>query len=223
MQKKGIFLPQQTNETCGISCILMALLAFGRIRKPAPSVMDEKSAEASFYEMYGGEKPGEGAKKIKGTLGGAIAYALGARRLSVELWHGSEALMENRDGYYPPQMHEKMLAAHKAWIDKAEGKTVVRAGMKIDAQTMIDALNQERLLIVQCLVEGDADGMHDHVLHWILVFDYRDGEFLAYDPQYQRPSKKAPNYITIGQEEMRTYMDTPVGAAVISVGERRAQ
>ena len=34
MQKKGIFLPQQTNETCGISCILMALLAFGQKKLP---------------------------------------------------------------------------------------------------------------------------------------------------------------------------------------------
>ncbi|MBR5226159.1 MAG: peptidase C39 family protein [Clostridia bacterium] len=221
MQKKGIFLPQETNETCGISCILMALMAFGKKRRSELSVMGEESAEAIFYRMYGGEKAGEGVKEIKGTLGGAIAYALGARRLSVELWHESEALMENRDGYYPPQMHEKMLAAHKAWIEKSEGKTIVRAGMKIDAQTMIDALNQERLLIVQCLIEGDADGMHDHVLHWILVFDYRDGAFLAYDPLYERPSKNAPNYITIGEEEMMAYMDTPVGATVICVGERR--
>lgn len=220
MQKKGIFLPQQTMETCGISCILMALTAFRRIRKPEPSVMDEKSIEASFYEMYGGEKPGEGTKEIKGTLGGAIAYALGVRKLSVELWHESEALMENRDGYYPPQMHEKMLAAHKAWIDKSEGKTIVRAGMKIDAETMIDALKKERLLIVQCLIEGDADGMHDHVLHWILVFDFAGGNFRAYDPLYERPSKKAPNYIEITPEKMKAYLDSPLGATVVSVGER---
>lgn len=221
MKKKGIFLRQETTETCGISCILMALTAFRRIHKPESSVMDEKSIEASFYEMYGGEKPGDGPKEIKGTLGGAIAYALGVRRLSVELWHESEALMENRDGYYPPEMHAKMLAAHKGWIDKSNGKTIVRAGMKIDTETMIDALNKERLLIVQCLVEGDADGMHDHVLHWILVFDYRDGEFLVYDPQYDRPSNKVPNYITIGKEEMMAYMNTPVGAAVVCVGERK--
>ena len=96
----------------------------------------------------------------------------------------------------------------------------MRAGMKIDAQTMIDALKKERLLIVQCLIEGDADGMHDHVLHWILVFDFAGGNFRAYDPLYERPSKKAPNYIEITPEKMKAYLDSPLGATVVSVGER---
>ena len=48
MKKTGIFLAQETMETCGISCILMALTAFGKIRKPQRSLLDEKSTEAVF-------------------------------------------------------------------------------------------------------------------------------------------------------------------------------
>ena len=70
--------------------------------------------------------------------------------------------------------------------------------------------------------DGEADGMHDRVLHWILVFDFRDGEFLAYDPLYVPTSAKAPNYIRIGHDEMEALIKTPLGASVISVGEREA-
>ena len=217
MQKKGIFLPQETNETCGISCILMALTAFGRIKKPQPAAMDERSTESIFYEMYGFDV---GNGKKMGTLGSAIAYALSCRRLDVQLWHESEALIENRDGYFPEALHEKMLASHREWIDKAQGAFAVRAGMTIDAQAIRAELARERLVIVQCMVEGDADGMHDHVLHWILVFDWKDGKFRAYDPAYTPPSRKSPSYIELSEQELEAYMDTPVGAAVISVGER---
>ena len=220
MQKKGIFLPQQTNETCGISCILMALMAFGKIKKPRENLMDEKSTESIFYEMYGFETP---AGTRLGTLGGAIAYALSCRRLHAQIWHASEALMENKGGYFPEALHEKMLRDHRGWMEKAGGSVplMILPDLAENMQRLADALDGEHLLIVQCLVKGDADGMHDHVLHWILVFDYRDGEFLAYDPQYQRPSKNAPNYITISKEDMMAYMNTPVGAAVICVGERK--
>ena len=219
MQKKGIFLPQETNETCGISCILMALTAFGRIKKPQMSAMDEKSTESIFYEMYGFNPDGKGGRRM-GTLGSAIAYALSCRRLDVQLWHESEALIENRDGYFPEALHEKMLAAHREWIAKAQGAFVVRAGMTIDAQVIRAELARERLVIVQCLVEGDADGMHDHVLHWILMFDWKDVKFRAYDPAYTPPSRKSPSYIELTEQELEAYMDTPVGAAAVSVGAR---
>ena len=213
MKKTGIFLAQETMETCGISCILMALTAFGKIRKPQRSLLDEKSTEAVFYDMYG-------CKATKGTLGSAIAYALSCRRLDVQLWHESENLLDNRDGYYPDELHAALLREHREYIDR--GGFCVHAGRPIDAQAMKEALSQDRLLIVQCFIEGDADGMHDHVLHWILVFDYRDGQFLAYDPLYIPPSRKAPNYICIGDKEMEEWMKTPLGASVISVGERKA-
>ncbi|MBR5289165.1 MAG: hypothetical protein IKU34_11355 [Clostridia bacterium] len=214
MKKKGIFLPQETNETCGISCMLMALTALGKIRKPKPAMGDEKSAEAVFYEMYG-------CKATKGTLGSAIAYALSCRRLDVELWHESSRLLKNRGGYYSSALHEEMLREHMAYIGR--GGFRVCAGMPINADRMINALAQDRLLIVQCLIEGDADGMHDHVLHWILVFDYRDGEFLAYDPLYIPSSRKSPSYIRIARDTMQSLMKTPLGASAISVGEKASK
>ena len=214
MKKKGIFLSQETMETCGISCMLMALTAFGKIRKPQPVMGDEKSTEAIFYEMYG-------CRATKGTLGSAIAYALSCRRLDVQLWHESENLLDNKEGYYPDDLHAALLSERRGYIER--GGFSVHAGVKIDAPAMQKALAQDRLLIVQCFIEGDADGRHDHVLHWILVFDDRNGEFLAYDPLYMPPSRKMPNYIRIGHEEMENWMKTPLGASVISVGERQGQ
>ena len=220
MQKKGIFLAQQTNETCGISCILMALTAFGKIKKPKENLMDEKSTESIFYEMYGFETP-EG--KRLGTLGGAIAYALSCRGLDAKIWHASEGLIENKGGYFPEAMHEKMQMDHRSWMDKATGNVqlTILPDLAEEMQRLADALDGEHLLIVQCLVDGDADGMHDKVLHWILLFEHNDGVFRAYDPGYVRRSNKAPNYIEITQRELRSFMDTPVGAAVICVGERK--
>ena len=213
MKKKGIFLPQETMETCGISCMLMTLTAFEKIRKPQTAMGDEKSAEAVLYDMYG-------CKATKGTLGSAIAYALSRRRLDVQLWHESENLLENKGEYYPDDLHEALLCEHRAYI--ARGGFSVHAGMQIDASALKNALAQDRLLIVQCLIEGDVDGMHDHVLHWILVFDYRDGKFLAYDPLYIPSSRKAPNYICIEDKEIEEWIKTPLGASVISAGEREA-
>lgn len=212
MKKKGIFLPQETMETCGISCILMALTAFGKIRKPQSNLLDEKSTEAVFYEMYG-------CRATRGTLGSAIAYALSCRRLDVQLWHESENLLDNKGGYYPDELHTAILSEHREYI--ARGGFSVRVGMQIDVQVMSAELARDRLLIVQCLIEGDADGMHDHVLHWILVFDEKDGEFLAYDPLYIPSSRNAPNFIRIPRSEMETLINTPLGASLISVGEKK--
>lgn len=222
MKKTGIFCPQQTKETCGISCILMALTAFGKIRKPKEAVMDERSTESIFYEMYG-FRPDEAKDERMGTLGSAIAYALSCRKLDAQLWHESESLIENRDGYFPGEIFAQMQRQHREWIERAQGKVTVTVfeDLAQDMQRLADALDGEHLLIVQCLVEGDADGMHDHVLHWILVFDWVDGKFRAYDPAYTPPSRKSPNYIELTEQELMAYMDTPVGAAVIRVGKRR--
>jgi len=217
MKKKGIFLHQQTGETCGIACILMALTAFGKIRKPTPSLHDEKSAEEIFYDMYGFWLD---ENTRLGTLGSAIAYALACRRLDAELWHESEQLIENRGGYFPEALHAKMLRSHQDWITKANGAFCVRTGVRLDAQAVRGELAKDRLLILQCLVDGNADGMHDKVLHWILVFDEVNGHFRAYNPSYDRPSQTAPNYIELTAQELEAYMDTPVGASMISVGER---
>lgn len=213
MKTKGIFLPQETMETCGISCILMALTAFNKIRKPKPVRSGEMSLEALFYERYG-------CKVAKGTLGSAIAYALAMRRLDVSLWHESEALLENKDNYYPDDLHQAILAEHEEYIARGQGAFSVQKGIRIDADALSAELKRDRLLIVQCLIEGNADSMHDHVLHWIIVFDDVDGKFRVYDPLHIRTSQNEPNYIEIEHKAMNMYMKTPVGASVISVGER---
>ena len=50
----------------------------------------------------------------------------------------------------------------------------------------------------------------DHVLHGILLYDCDDSSFNACDPLYGK--------IRLMDEEVETYMQTPVGRMCISVG-----
>lgn len=83
--------------------------------------------------------------------------------------------------------------------------------------TLKEELDKGRKLMVQTIIPGDADGIHSHVLHWILVTGYekheKDGEdvFLAMDPLFGET--------TFAASELENYCNTPIGRICISVGE----
>lgn len=197
--KKIRFYKQHTKETCGISCMLMILDYFGI---DYPTV----SKEMRLYQMYG-------TKASVGTLGAAIAYALSRRGLDVSLAHSSEKLMENQGDYYPPQLYEAILKEYRTYIDRAAGAVDVKAGAPIDCGELRRELERDRLVILQCFVEGDADGMHDHVLHGILLYDCDDSCFYACDPLCGK--------IKLTDAEIDQFMETPLGRMYVSVGQRR--
>lgn len=198
--KKIRFYRQHTPETCGISCMLMALDYF---KIDFPTV----SREMSMYRTYK-------AKAEPGTLCSAIAYELSRHNLSVSLVHSGEELIENHEGYYPEHIHRALLEEYTHYIDRAGGKINVRRNARIDCAALREELMQDRLVILQCFIEGNADGVHDHVLHGILIYDYQDDLFFVCDPNSPAGKQK------FTEAELEHYMQTPVGRIYISVGKK---
>lgn len=195
--KKIRFFRQHTPETCGISCMLMIMNYFG---VDYPTI----GKEQRLYRLYG-------TKATPGTLGAAIAYALSARGLRVTLAHSSEQLIENHDSYYPEPLYTEILNEYDFYIRKGMDRFELRAGVQIDCNVLRCELAAERLVILQCLVDGSADGMHDQVLHGILLYDCDAEGFFACDPAYGKV------YLT--NAEIETHMETPVGRMYIAAGQ----
>ena len=63
-------------------------------------------------------------------------------------------------------------------------------------------------MVLQCFIDGDADGMHDKVMHWILVYDFGGENFYICDPLSGK--------IEITKEEMEEYIKTPFGKIYIA-------
>lgn len=190
------FYKQHSMETCGIACLLMILDAFG---KDFPTIGKEQAC----YGRYR-------SRVMPGTSMGAIAYALTRFNLDVTLAHASPDLMDNRDHYNSPALHAQLLAEHRAWLDRAGDALTLRSGVPITPDWLRDELARDRLILVEICIPGDADGIHDHVLHGILLYAAAGDAFLACDPLSGR--------IRLTEEELATLMDTPYGAAALSVG-----
>lgn len=190
------FYKQHSMETCGIACLLMMLDAFG---VDFPTV----SKEWQYYAKYR-------SRVMPGTSLGAIACALTRAGLAVTLAHASPALMDNQDGYNPPDLHARLLEEHRAFIDRAGDALTLRCGEPITAEVLRGELAGDRLVLVEVCIPGDADGLHDRVMHGILLYGVDGADFLACDPLSGR--------IRLTEEELAALMDTPYGAAALSAG-----
>lgn len=169
MKRKVRFFRQHSLETCGISCILMVLDAFGRVQYPTAK------QERKLYGIYR-------CRAFKGTLASAIAECLSKNKLNVRLFHSSPQYMDNQNGYYPDQLYREMLKEYVNTIDGIKNKVIVACSCSITSDWCRKKLEDGELLIIQCIVPGNADGMHEETLHWILIYGYQDGSFLACDP-----------------------------------------
>ena len=185
-------------ETCGISCMLMALDYFKRVQYPTPK------QEEKLYSLYR-------CRAFKGTLGTAIALCLAKNRLNVELLHSSPSWLDNRGEYYPEKLYRDILDEYETALGSSSGLFRAEAGQMITLDLYRRQLGLGRLLIVQCVVPGDMeiDGLHTEVLHWILVYGQTDGGFLCCDPLYGK--------IILSDAEMAGYTDTPVGKICLAV------
>ena len=199
--KKIRFFKQHTQETCGISCMMMVLDYFGI---DYPTVGKERR----LYQIYV-------TRATAGTLGSAIAYGLFRRGLQVTLAHSSDKLMENRDGYYPDKLYNEILEEYRTFIQRADGGFSLETGVEINGDVLRQELMKDRLVILQCFVEGTADGMHDHVLHGILLYDCDEDHFYACDPICGK--------IQLADDEIENCIETPVGRMYISVGREEQE
>lgn len=208
---------QHSMETCGISCLLMVLDAFG-MGYPTPA------KEAEFYAHYN-------ARVTKGTLGASIACALRSKWLDVQLTHASPQGLENTftddDGsvktYFPPEEFQKILGKHQEEICKAQslrgpaafdrGSFRLQNGVPITAEMLKAELAKDRLVMVQCFIPGDNDA-HGKLMHWVLLYSWEDGQFLFVDPLPNGGKRRLP------EAELLALMQTPFGPCCLSVGKK---
>ena len=198
MKRKIRFFRQHSLETCGISCILMVLDYYGRVQYPTGK------QEEKLYGIYR-------CRAFKGTLAASIAKCLTWNGLETEIYHSGRQFLENRDDYYPDDLYRKILDEYTVTIDSIKDKTTVKTGCAITPDWYRSQLDQGKLVIVQCIVPGNADGMHEEVLHWILLYGYENREFLACDPLSSK--------ICLSEPELEKYTKTPVGSICITVSE----
>lgn len=195
------FWKQHSMETCGAACTLMALDAFGI---DFPTV----GKEMALYRMYR-------SRCMPGMQGGAVALALVRRGLAVTLFHASPNMVDNQDGYYPPELHAAILEEHREAVNRAGQALTLRVGQPVTPAFLRAELARERLAIVEILVPGDADGMHDQVLHGVLLYGTDGPDFLACDPLRGR--------IRLSEQALASAMDTPAGTMAIIVGKGEAE
>lgn len=185
-------------ETCGICCGLMLLDYFGRLSYPTPKMKHR------FYDTYG-------SKAFKGTTAAALADFLSWNELSVQLLHSSDAMMDNRDGYFPPALFQALKQEYLDRLSNCRDRVRVSTGDEIHCGTLKQLLDQGKQIALQILIPGNADGIHDHTLHWILVRGYTEDTFIISDPNSTSR--------TLSARELEHYMDTPIGRICLAVEE----
>lgn len=198
MRKKIRFYKQHSLETCGPACMLMLLDLYRKIEYPTPK------QEMKLYSLYR-------SKAFRGVNGAAIANCLSKNNLAVHLVHSSSQMMDNREEYFPENLFAKLLTEYQAEIEKCADRIRISTGADITCATLRQELDADRQIILETIIPGDADGIHDHVLHWILVYGYEGDSFLACDPLSEK--------IKMTATELEEYMDTPIGKIYIAVGK----
>lgn len=76
-------------------------------------------------------------------------------------------------------------------------------GAEVTGATLRQALDAGNQIIPQCIVPGNADGIHGHTLLWVVENGYEEDIFLVCDPLSSK--------IRITEEALENYMDTPIG------------
>ena len=199
MRKKLRLYRQTWDETCGPACILMLLDYYKIITYPT------KRAEKEIYDAYETDV-------YPGMNGAAVARHLAQRGLKPTIYYSSENGMDNKERYFEEGIYQGLLLEYHTQIEKANGKVKTVHTQKIDCDFLREQLKQGCQIILECFVEGNADGIHEKVLHWVVVYGYQDGEFLVADPAAVRKRR-------IPDAEMEEYMETPIGRMAIAVKE----
>ena len=202
MRKKIRFYKQHNMETCGPACMLMLLDLYGKIEYPT------QKQELKLYSLYR-------SKAFKGVNGAAIANCLSRNSLDVRLVHSSAEWMDNHGGYFTEELYGALLAEYREEVEKCAGNVSVTTGGEITCDTLRQELAAGRQIILETVIPGDADGIHDRVLHWVVVYGWEGDLFYVCDPLSSK--------IKLTTEEVEHYMDTPIGRIYIAVNEAMQQ
>ncbi len=199
MRKKLRFYRQHTDFTCGPACILMLLDYYEKILYPTEGL------EKSIYDAYKSERYGS-------VDGAAIARHLAKNRLMTTIYHSSEKGMDNKNGYFNEEIYENLLSTYYMHLEKSKGEVSTVHTETINCDFLRSLLEQKYQIVLECFVDGNVDGVHEKVLHWILIYGYENGEFLVANPSSTKKSRYC-------DEEMEEYMNTPIGKMVVAVKE----
>ena len=199
MRKKIRFYQQHTMETCGPACMLMLLDLYRKVEYPTPK------QEMKLYSLYR-------SSAFKGMNGAAMANCLSLNNLEITLLQSFRQKMDNRDEYYSEELYENLQEEYQVALEKCTNRITLIADAAITCDLLKQKLDSGKQIILQCIVPGNADGIHDHTLHWIVVYGYDGDEFMVCDPLSSK--------IRITSEAMENYMDTPIGRICIVSGEK---
>lgn len=200
MRKKIRFYKQHSMETCGSACILMLLDLYEKIYYPT------QKQEMKLYSLYR-------SRVFPGVNGAAIANCLSKNALTVHLVHSSSQMMENREEYFSDKLFTELLAEYQAETEKCIDRIQVSTNSDITCTTLRQELDAGRQIILETIIPGDADNIHDHVLHWIILYGYESDFFLVCDPLSSK--------IKLTATELENFMDTPIGKIYIAVSENQ--
>ena len=108
--------------------------------------------------------------------------------------------------------YEALQGEYQTALEKCRDRTRLVADADITCDSLKRELDEGKQIILQCIVPGNADGIHDHTLHWVVVYGYEAEEFLVCDSLSSK--------IRITEEALENYMNTPIGRICIAVGEK---
>lgn len=197
MRKKIRFYKQHSMETCRPACMLMLLDLYGKIEYPTPK------QEMKLYSLYR-------SKAFRGVNGAAIANCLARNGLDIHLVLSSLQMMDNRNGYFSDALFAELLVEYQSEEAKCFDKISIASGVEINCDLLRRELDAGRQIILETFIPGNADGIHDHVLHWIIVYGYEGEMFQVCDPLSSK--------IKLTAEALDAYMDTPIGKIYLAVG-----
>ena len=198
MRKKIRFYKQHTMETCGPACMLMILDLYRKVEYPT------RKQERKLYNLYR-------STEFKGVNGAAIANCLSRNNLEVTLMQSFHQKMDSRDDYYTEELYDALQREYQTSLDKCHDRIHIVTDTNFSCDSLKQELDRGKQIILQCIVPGNADGIHDHTLHWVVVYGYEEDEFLVCDPLSSK--------IRISEKALENYMDTPIGRICVVTGE----
>ena len=142
--------------------------------------------------------------------GAAIANCLARNGLDVHLVLSSLQMMDNRNGYFSDALFAELLVEYQSEEAKCFDKISIASGVEINCDLLRRELDAGRQIILETFIPGNADGIHDHVLLWIIVYGYEGEMFQVCDPLSSK--------IKLTAEALDAYMDTPIGKIYLAVG-----
>lgn len=201
-------------ETCGAACVLMLLDYYEIIDHPKPKI---EMYVYSHHRVNG----------YKGMTAAAIANCLTdpkaipsefrtnpEKKLDVHLVQSFHVKMDNRGGYLPEDIYEKIEASHEMHLRKCKERIGFSAGKDFDLEFLKQELEKGKKIVLECFIPEDPDAPPS-VLHWVILesFDADTGFFRVRDPH---PKIKL---LHLTGAELESYMDTPIGKICIIVSD----